>query len=75
MERRLLADYETTLSDIASRLTVENHAAAVALARYPEKIRGFGHVKAAAVLRAVPEAVARRETFHAVPVRVREAAE
>jgi indolepyruvate ferredoxin oxidoreductase len=28
------------------QLTPENHSAAVALARLPEKIRGFGHIKA-----------------------------
>lgn len=46
VERKLLADYEALLDDFLLRLTPENHAAAVALARLPEKIRGFGHVKA-----------------------------
>ena len=51
MERRLLAEYEATLATIRENLAPENHKLAVALARYPEKIRGFGHVKAAAVER------------------------
>ncbi len=63
MERRLLADYEATLATIQEHLSPGNHGLAVALARYPEKIRGFGHVKAEAVLKAIPEAAARREAF------------
>jgi len=46
VERRLLAEYETLLDELLGSLTVENHAVAVALARLPEKIRGFGHIKA-----------------------------
>ncbi len=63
MERRLLADYEATLALILKQLSSENHSPAVALARYPEKIRGFGHVRADAVLRAIPEAAERRDAF------------
>jgi indolepyruvate ferredoxin oxidoreductase len=44
-ERRLIADYETLLNELLTRLTPENHALCVALAAIPEKIRGFGHVK------------------------------
>ena len=46
VERRLLADYEALLDELLRSLRPENHAAAVALARLPEKIRGFGHIKA-----------------------------
>lgn len=45
-ERRLIADYEALLAEILARLTPQNHALCVALAAIPEKIRGFGHVKA-----------------------------
>ncbi len=69
MERRLLAEYEATLTTIRAHLAPENHHLAVALARYPEKIRGFGHVKADAVKRVLPEAAARREAFLAGGVR------
>ena len=40
------------LDEIAGRLTPENHAQAVQLARIPEQIRGFGHVKAKNLSRA-----------------------
>ena len=45
-ERRLVRDYEALLREIVSNLTPQNHAAAIGLAAIPEKIRGFGHVKA-----------------------------
>ncbi len=45
-ERKLIGDYEAMLGEIMSRLTPGNHAIAVGLAAIPEKIRGFGHVKA-----------------------------
>ena len=45
VERRLLSEYEAMLDEFATSLTPENHATAVALARIPEKIRGFGHIK------------------------------
>jgi len=44
-ERKLIADYETMLSEVVAKLTPENHHLAVGLAVIPEKIRGFGHVK------------------------------
>jgi indolepyruvate ferredoxin oxidoreductase len=45
-ERRLITDYERLLAEIAAKLGEGNHALAVALAAIPEKIRGYGHVKA-----------------------------
>ena len=45
MERKLITDYEATLTEILERLTPENHHLAVGIAAIPEKIRGFGHVK------------------------------
>jgi indolepyruvate ferredoxin oxidoreductase len=45
-ERRLIADYEAVLDEVLARLTPENHHLAVGIAAIPEKIRGFGHVKA-----------------------------
>ena len=44
-ERALLASYERMVDEIAVGLTPANHAAAVALASLPQKIRGFGPVK------------------------------
>jgi indolepyruvate ferredoxin oxidoreductase len=45
-ERKLIRDYEAVLEEIMKRLALDNHAVAVGLAAIPEKIRGFGHVKA-----------------------------
>jgi indolepyruvate ferredoxin oxidoreductase len=56
MERRLLAEYEALLREIAGALSPANHAAAVALASLPDQIRGFGPVKRRAV-----EAAKKRE--------------
>ena len=75
MERRLLADYFAALDDIVARLLPANHADAVALAAYPEKMRGFGHVKAEAVQRAEAEATVRREAFRSSRPRIAVAAE
>ena len=46
LERRLIAEYEAVVAEILQQLTPANHAIAVELARVPEQIRGFGHVKA-----------------------------
>jgi indolepyruvate ferredoxin oxidoreductase len=45
-ERKLIADYEGMLGEILPALTPQNHHIAIGLAAIPEKIRGFGHVKA-----------------------------
>ncbi|MGI9355803.1 MAG: indolepyruvate ferredoxin oxidoreductase family protein [Rhizobiaceae bacterium] len=55
MEKRLLTDYEEVIEEIASGLTVENYETAVALATYPETIRGYGHVKERNVKKAYEE--------------------
>jgi indolepyruvate ferredoxin oxidoreductase len=63
LERRLLREYEKTLATILKGLTPANHAFAVSLAAWPEKVRGFGHVKAEAARRARVEAAVRRDAF------------
>ena len=50
MERQLVEDYEATVSDLISSLTRDNHAVAVEIASLPESIRGYGHIKAKAML-------------------------
>ncbi|UTY56819.1 indolepyruvate ferredoxin oxidoreductase family protein [Massilia sp. erpn] len=45
MERALIGAYRQTVSALLSKLTAENLATAVAIARIPEDIRGYGHVK------------------------------
>jgi len=51
-ERRLVAECEAVLDEIAAGLSPANHAAAVELAALPLEIRGFGHVKEASLQRA-----------------------
>ena len=52
MERRLIAEYETTTDRCLGKLNADTHATATALARLPERMRGFGPVKEANVARA-----------------------
>ena len=49
MERQIRDDYLTGLARIAQELTAKNHELAIALAEIPDDIRGYGHVKDAAV--------------------------
>ncbi len=51
-ERALLRDYEALLEEVCPALAPHNHALAVELARLPERIRGFGHVKRQSALEA-----------------------
>lgn len=64
-ERRLIADYQALLETIMAELTPANHGTAVALAAIPEKIRGFGPVKARHLAAAKAEEAALREQFRA----------
>jgi indolepyruvate ferredoxin oxidoreductase len=45
-ERQLIADYESVVDGLLADLDGDNHELAVRIARIPESIRGFGHVKA-----------------------------
>ena len=65
MERRLIADYETLLGEIFAKLNTDNHPLAVGLAVIPEKIRGFGHVKARHFKAAKADEAALLEQFRA----------
>jgi indolepyruvate ferredoxin oxidoreductase len=44
-ERALITEYEGLVDALLARLDAGNHAEAVDLARLPERIRGYGHVK------------------------------
>ena len=44
-ERALIGEYESSLNVILAQLTADNHSLAVDVARIPELIKGFGHVK------------------------------
>jgi indolepyruvate ferredoxin oxidoreductase len=62
-ERKLVADYEAMLEEVLAKLTPHNHAVAVGLAAIPEKIRGFGHVKARQLAAAKADEAALMEQF------------
>jgi len=47
LERALARDYEATIDQMLATLGADRHALAVAVARVPEGIRGYGHVKLA----------------------------
>ncbi|NYE62982.1 indolepyruvate ferredoxin oxidoreductase [Duganella sp. 1224] len=49
MERALIAEYREMVTTLIDTLNADNHATAVELAALPEKVRGYGHVKDAAV--------------------------
>ncbi|MFQ5535326.1 MAG: indolepyruvate ferredoxin oxidoreductase family protein [Sphingomonadales bacterium] len=46
LERKLICDYERTITKVLGGLTAGNHALAVEIAAAPRAIRGFGPVKA-----------------------------
>ena len=74
-ERKLIADYEAMLGEIMGKLTPENHHIAVGLAAIPEKIRGFGHVKARHLVAAKADEAALLEQFRSGQAPVLKAAE
>jgi len=45
MERQLVADYRATVDELLATLSADNAARAAEIARIPDEIRGFGHVK------------------------------
>jgi len=51
MERRLVEEYFALVDDLVAHLAPDNLPAATELARLPEEVRGYGHVKLAAVAR------------------------
>jgi indolepyruvate ferredoxin oxidoreductase len=62
-ERKLVEDYIGLLEEVLGKLTPDNHALAVGLAAVPEKIRGFGPVKARHLTSAKAEEAALLEQF------------
>ena len=74
-ERRLIADYVTLIGDLVAELRPDNHARAVDLARLPDRIRGYGHIKQAAIDRAEAEKAELLAAFRAPPGSRAEAAE
>lgn len=75
-ERRAIRDYERDMAEVLAGVTPERLDTAVALARLPLGIRGFGHVKAANAVRAAEERKALLDRFRAPePAPLAEAAE
>jgi indolepyruvate ferredoxin oxidoreductase len=66
-ERRLIAEYEALLDEMAAGLSQQNHQIAVELAALPLEIRGFGHVKEANVQRAKSKEAELLRRFRATP--------
>jgi indolepyruvate ferredoxin oxidoreductase len=64
-ERRLIAEYEAVLTEIVAGLAPASYATAVELARIPELIRGFGHIKEANLATAKAKEAKLLEAFHA----------
>ncbi|WP_330834726.1 indolepyruvate ferredoxin oxidoreductase family protein [Piscinibacter sp.] len=54
-ERRLVVDYRRTIERLLLNWESVDRDTALALARIPERIRGFGHVKAASIKAVRPE--------------------
>ena len=75
LERQLLADYVAILPLIADRAHAGNYDQALALAKYPESIRGFGPVKEASARAATKRATDLREAFLKSAPELKEAAE
>ncbi|MEO8543523.1 MAG: indolepyruvate ferredoxin oxidoreductase family protein, partial [Burkholderiaceae bacterium] len=44
-ERALIGEYRASLDEVLGQLAADNHGLAIEIARLPEKIKGYGHVK------------------------------
>ncbi|WP_161865531.1 indolepyruvate ferredoxin oxidoreductase family protein [Pseudomonas yangonensis] len=56
LERELIEEYEANVAYLLAELNGSNYRTAVALAEIPEQIRGYGHVKEAALTKAREQA-------------------
>ena len=63
-ERQLIEDYVRRMDGLAAALTPANHEIAVALARLPERMKGFGHIKEANIAAAQKDEAALLAAFH-----------
>ena len=57
LERELIEEYEANVAYLLAELNTGNYRTAVALAEIPEQIRGYGHVKEAALVKAREQAM------------------
>jgi indolepyruvate ferredoxin oxidoreductase len=72
-ERALIADYEALCGEWIAGLTPTNHEIAMALAALPEKIRGYGHVKARHLAAVRPERERLLDLWRSPPAQLRAA--
>ena len=63
VERALIAEYRSSIEEVLASLKPENHAAALEIARIPELIKGYGHVKARHLATARPQWAALMQAF------------
>ena len=79
LERQLISDYEALIDDLLATLSAEKLELAVKLARLPESIRGYGHVKLANVVTVRAQQKELLDRFHGrvaeAPVQVVKATE
>jgi len=64
-ERALISQYRQCIEEVITQLNAHNHSAAVELARIPEHIKGFGHVKERHLAAARPQWTALQQAFRA----------
>ncbi|MFZ4287246.1 indolepyruvate ferredoxin oxidoreductase family protein [Variovorax sp. HJSM1_2] len=64
-ERALIGEYRATIEGVLTMLTAANHGTAVELARLPELIKGYGHVKEANLATTRAKWAALEAAFHA----------
>jgi indolepyruvate ferredoxin oxidoreductase len=68
MERNLRDDYLEKMRKLADQLTPATHELAVRIAEVPDQIRGFGHVKEAAVRTAAETEMALWQAYAAARI-------
>ena len=64
MERALISEYEKLVDEVVGKLNAENHAAAIELLNYPDRIRGYGLIKDANVEEAATVRAQALQRFH-----------
>jgi indolepyruvate ferredoxin oxidoreductase len=75
MERQMIRDYEKLIAEVIGNLSTANAPTAIALARLPLQVRGFGHVKLANAERAAEERAVLLSQFQSGETSVPQAAE
>ncbi len=70
MERALVGEYRDAMEEVLRSLGTANHGLAVEIARVPEMIRGYGHVKARHLEAARPKWDALMADWRAGPLRL-----